>query len=358
MKKVIAGLGMTLGLVAGCKKDAPAEETAPTSSAAAAIGSAAAPRLSRSARIDPQTLKEYRVEVCAFGSVILKQARDAYLGSVGGGVPSVAKPPVFFKQPKTPAAPEAAAPKGHPVRPMQASRRMPYERHARTCTVAMNLKEPAMEGVDAAVAAFGPFAVGLGKDIATIDAYFAGDAKKDQGAQAKTLHEKLTASFGRLDDLHGALFAAVNTWRASHPADPKDHSPGRKLGSTVYEHARALMTELISKTPDKGKLKSGWASYEASVVALQEHAKANANDPWPTIMLKALDQWQGKAKELAESGKALTTDELFDLVPSFTQVIEARHRALAKELAQKAQEELKEKGAVPEGHNADDGHGH
>src|SRR4051812_31450074 len=79
---------------AGCdsKKETPKPEPAATG---APKGSAAARSklnirnpMGPVNRIDPQTMKEYRLEVCYYGTLSLRQVRDAYLGSLGKEEPS------------------------------------------------------------------------------------------------------------------------------------------------------------------------------------------------------------------------------------------------------------------------------
>ncbi len=83
---------------AGCKEDPPPPQPEPASSAAANANKGKASLrtpVSPMAKVDPQSMKEYRVDVCYFGTLSLKQARDAYLASLGKDEPSEKKIPSF-----------------------------------------------------------------------------------------------------------------------------------------------------------------------------------------------------------------------------------------------------------------------
>src|SRR5262245_48202280 len=81
----------------GCKKDEPTPTPEPTSSAPAPIRGKGPirPPMGPLARVDPQVMKEYRADVCYFGTLTLKQARDAYVASMGKDEPSEKKMPSF-----------------------------------------------------------------------------------------------------------------------------------------------------------------------------------------------------------------------------------------------------------------------
>ncbi len=96
--------------LSGCKDDPPPPSAEPQSSASAAARSQRPVRQppNPTATVNPQQMKEYRVDVCYFGTLSLKQSRDAYLASLGKDEPSEKKLP-NFGIPATP-APAAAAP--------------------------------------------------------------------------------------------------------------------------------------------------------------------------------------------------------------------------------------------------------
>jgi len=106
-----AGLGVGLGLVgfgAGCGGNPEATpEGASASAAKSQAALAPAPK-----KIDPVITKSSRLENCVYGALALKQARDAYVSSVGDGEPAAGKIPQFgFEIPESPkdAAPPPTA---------------------------------------------------------------------------------------------------------------------------------------------------------------------------------------------------------------------------------------------------------
>src|SRR5262249_34463423 len=147
--------------------------------------------------IDPQVMKEYRVDTCYFGTLSLRQAKIAYLASLAGQEPNDKKVPNFgVPQPPSSAlgGPDAGAPKppapiasasvSVPVLPpasvapaVLASApvgardggvpfpfrpdlpiRAPYERTARACPIAAAMASPPMPDVDKVLVDFAPFA--------------------------------------------------------------------------------------------------------------------------------------------------------------------------------------------------------
>src|SRR5437868_80947 len=82
---------------AGCKdkEEPPKPEPAPSASPPNPRGRGPRPPMGPLARMDPAQMKEYRVDVCYFGSLTLKEARDAYLASMGKDEPSEKKIPSF-----------------------------------------------------------------------------------------------------------------------------------------------------------------------------------------------------------------------------------------------------------------------
>jgi hypothetical protein len=103
-------MSLAIAASAGCKDDPPPPTAEPASSAAP--GDRAKQQTMRSPpapvpKVEPQAMKEYRVDVCYFGTLTLKQARDAYFASLGKDEPSEKKIP-SFGVPQTP--PGAAAP--------------------------------------------------------------------------------------------------------------------------------------------------------------------------------------------------------------------------------------------------------
>ena len=86
-------------VASGCKDDPPPPTPDPLASAQSGAGienKAGRPSVRGPAsRFDPQTLKEYRVDMCYYGTLSFRQARDAYMASVGAEGPSAKKIPNF-----------------------------------------------------------------------------------------------------------------------------------------------------------------------------------------------------------------------------------------------------------------------
>ncbi|WP_438018564.1 DUF3829 domain-containing protein [Sorangium sp. So ce315] len=355
---------------AGCKEDPPPPQPEPASSAAANKGKAnLRTPVSPIAKVDPQSMKEYRVDACYFGTLSLKQARDAYLASLGKDGPSDKKIPSFGLEdlakpggaaktalpakpptPTTGAAPagSAAGPKGalgkpDERRPINIGARAPYERNARACTVALSLKEPAMADVDAALAEYAPFASDLAKTIASAANYYQREEyKKDSFAKGKELHAKLLAGFEKLDAQSDKLGLAVSAWHASHLPDLSKADEGQKAAITALEDARALMVMLAGKNVDPAAVKAALQKLETSAAALKAHGTTNQTDPWPKIMAPAFDKFIGdvKAAEPKLTDKGISSPSLYlPVVTSFVSLIEGKHRSLSRSLMAKAQAE-------------------
>jgi hypothetical protein len=390
----VALVMVAAGAFGGCKKDEPAPPAKPDPATSARDKGKLSLRnpISPVAKIDPQTMKEYRMDVCYFGSLTLKQARDAYMASLGKDEPSEKKIPSFGAAPKpgdakaagsaaagapkpsgTPTAKPAAggtaapapkpagsgAPAARPVdprmpqpagplgdrdrdmrRPFDVSLRAPHERNARACTVAAGHKEPAMPEVDPAVQAFAPYAVELAKNIAAASAYYQREEyKKDSFAKGKELHKKLTDDFAKLDDLSDKLGAAIDKWRKEHPADASKQDEPEKIAGAAFDDARNLMLAAIAKKPDVAGYKANLEKLEKSVEALKTYGTGHAADPWPKIMAPAMDAFLKTAKDATDkvTEKGVENDTFLSLITSFTSLIEAKQRALSRAMIAKGQ---------------------
>ncbi|WP_437648679.1 DUF3829 domain-containing protein [Sorangium sp. So ce362] len=349
---------------AGCKEDPPPPQPEPASSAAANKGKASLRTpVSPLTKVDPQSLKEYRVDVCYFGTLSLKQARDTYLASLGKDEPSEKKIPKFGTEeqakagdapkgllPAKPPVPGAAAAKTGPGkddrRPFNFSARAPHERNARACTVALSLKDPAMPDVDTALAEYAPFATDLAKTIASAANYYQREEyKKDSFAKGKELHAKLIADFQKLDAHSDKLGLVVSAWHSSHMPDLAKADEGQKAAITALEDARALMVILSSKNVDPAAVKTALQKVETSAAALKAHGTTHQTDPWSKIMTPALDGFlrDVKAAEPKLTGQGISSPALFlPVVTSFVSVIEGKHRALSRSLIAKGQAATRE----------------
>lgn len=369
-----------VGVVTGCKEDAPAPKPEPAASASST--SLRNPRgrlnlrtpMAPMAKIDPQALKEYRADVCYFGTLSLRQARDAYFASLGkdepsekklpsfGGAPpaaaaaatpaSAAKTPAGAPKPATAVAPKAtasakAAPAGsadvkHAGRTDRGRRdltmRAPYERNARACIVAANVKEPAMGDVDAALAEFAPYALDLAKTIATASGYYQREEyKQDKLAKGKELHKQLVEKFAKLDELESKLGASIEAWRKAHAVEPAKLDEGEKEARAAVDEARLGVLALLDKKVDPAAYKTHLDALDKAIEALKAFGAAHPADAWAKVLVPSLEAFAKTAKDLKVTDKGVTADELLTVSTGFTSVIEANERALSRSLVAKGQ---------------------
>lgn len=393
------------GATPACKKDEPAEAKPDTSGSTARDKSKLSLRnpLAPTAKIDPQAMKEYRMDVCYYGTLTLRQARDAYLGSLGKDEPSEKKIPTFGGKPADvkpgvtppaaaatakPAAGGTAAPAAKPTgaataapgksgdprvppgaadrdmrRPFDVALRAPHERNARACTVAAGHKEPAMPDVDPVLQGFAPYAVELAKNIAAANTYYQREEhKKDSFAKGKELHKKLVDDFAKLDEQSDKLGAAIEKWRKEHPADQAKMDEAQKLAHAAFEDARAVMHGVIGKKPEAAAQKAAVEKLEKSAEGLKTFGSSHQADAWPKIMNPAFDGFIKAAKEANDkiTDKGLENDAYLAMITSFTSLVEAKQRALSRAMIAKGQTNAPAgSGApAPTGAPGHDDHGH
>lgn len=397
---------MSLAIAAsGCKEDPPPPTAEPAPSASATGKGRVSPRAPNPmAKVDPQAMKEYRTDVCYFGTLTLRQARDAYMASLGKDEPSEKKIPSFGAPTPAPAAagsatpaapsgtgtagakaplpgpkgakpagtakvdapkPTTAAPGGtgsaKPAdtasaktpdaakmadakpdmrRPYDIAMRAPHDRNARACTVAAGLKDFAMPDVDAALAAFAPFAVELAKNIGAASLYYQREEyKKDSFEKGKEYHKKLVADFAKLDELSDKLGAAIAAWHKDHPMDAAKADEGQKLAEAAFADAREILVGVLPKKIDAGAHKERVAKLEKSIEALKTFGTSNAQDVWSKNLGPSLDAFLKTVKESEAkvTEKGVQQDAFLGLITGFTSVIEAKYRALTRALIAKGQ---------------------
>jgi hypothetical protein len=368
----------SLGLVAlafsatGCKKDEPQPQAAPEGRAAAAATASLPGRGKLNVRqpmaiprIDPQVMKEYRADVCYFGTLSIRAARDAYLASLNGAEPGPGKIPSFggpatmpgtaggaasgsaaAPAPPPPAASASASGSAGVQRPPprggnEPFMRAPHERNARACSVARGLKDPAMPETDAAIQAFADFSIELSKDLANATGYYVRkDYEGDKFAKGKEMHKKLKDSFAKFDELSDKLGAAVDAWHKGHPADASKMDDGQKAATGAFEDARAVMLALSAHKVDPAAAKAAIAKLEASNEALKARAAKENPDAWSKVVSPAVDDFLGYAKSAQpKADKPLDPDAMLQVAASFVLVIEAKQRALSRVTMAKAQAE-------------------
>jgi hypothetical protein len=362
----VALTALIFGSVSGCTKNEPPKPD-PSASLPASSASTARPKLNvRSpmgpmARIEPAAMKDYRIDICYYGTLSLRQARDSYLASLGKSEPSEKKIPNFGAPSEgaakaaatgAPAAPKPPAPKvvasgapsatqpGPPVpaRPFDFALRAPHERNARACTASMSLKDPAMPGVDEALAVFGPFSVELAKDIATATSYYQREEyKKDNFAKGLELHRKLLEEFGKLDEQQDKLGAALDTYRKAHVPDPTKVDEGERVANDTFESARKVVMVLADKKIDVAAYKANVDKLDKSVEAMKTFSSSHASDTWSKIMAAPFEAFLTAAKNAKVSEKGVAAEDFLNLVTSFTGLVEARQRGLQRSMITKGQ---------------------
>jgi Protein of unknown function (DUF3829) len=360
----------SVAFVGGCRKDEPPAPTAETAKGPNPANKAKVNLRNNplgNMRIDPQAMKDYRIDVCHYGTYALNQARDAYFASLGKEEPSEKKIPNFGLPnqgaPTPPGATSAGAPpdgsakaKAPPPKAAAAGSgaasvvppsalaphapdrrfdfaRAPYERNARACSAAAALKEPAMGDVDGALKEFAPLAVELAKDIVAANTYYAKEEyKKDSFEKGKALHKKLVEEFGKLDELHDKVGKALDAWRKEHPADLSKAEEGQKLGNSVIEDGKALILAIVPKKPDMEAYKAASAKLNTDFEALKTHAQGAPTDAWGKIMVTPLDVFVRTAKEGEGKVESHDPETYLSLVNGFVGVVEARQRALSRSM--------------------------
>jgi hypothetical protein len=319
-------------------------------------------------RIDPQAMKDYRIDVCHYGTYALDQARDAYFASLGKDEPSEKKIPSFglptngappqinvapaevvaanSAKAKAPAAKAAAAASASASPSASAAAgatrppehrfdfaRAPYERNARACSAAAALKEPAMGDVDGALKEYAPLAVELAKDIVAANTYYTKEEyKKDNFEKGKTLHKKLVDEFGKLDDLHDKVGKALDAWRKAHPVDLSKAEEGQKLGAALIEDGKAIVLAIIPKKPDMEAYKAAVAKLGTDGEALKTHAQGAPTDSWGKIMVTPLEVFSRSAKEGEAKIESRDAETYLSLINGFVGLVEARQRALSRSM--------------------------
>lgn len=322
-------------------------------------------------RMDPQTLKEYRIDTCYFGTLSVRQARDAYLASVGKDEPSEKKLPSFGGAPP-PVPPAVASDAGAPNPPASGSGapaaasarasastsaagpssaaasarahsdatiRAPHERNARACPIAVNMKEPEMPGVDGVLADFSAFAVELTKSVSIASGYYQREEYKTDGfAKGKELHKTLLEQFGKLDEMSGRLAEAMAGWRKAHPMDPATLEEGQKPAFAATEAARASMLALVVPKVDVVAMKAGIPKLDAAIAQLKAWGDAHSDDPWGSTLLPTVLAFSQSLKDAAAksaAGKGLDPNDFLLVATAFTTVLDANQKSLARWLIAK-----------------------
>jgi hypothetical protein len=367
----------------GCKGDEPKPVKPDTS----ASSSAAKPK----ARVDipkmsPQATKEFRVDSCYFGTLSLRQTRDAYLASLGSAEPSEKKIPSFGDLPeldaagkrRSDAAPgttvppsgsagakaapppkgtdaaKAPAPKatagakatatpgtkapggGEAGRPAFAPNRLPFTRYVHSCTLAKNVPGADDPKIDEPLKAYEEYVVALNKQLMQASQYYSREEyKKDQLAKGKELHKQLTEAFGKLDEKVSTFGAAVVEWRKGLGKLPDQLDPSGDIALAAIADARQLTFTLLGKEPDAAAIKAALDKLTSQADALDKEGQASPQAAFPKMVgpsLRAFLENATAAHAAVEAKKALNAEQLFLVAASFTTLSESGNRGITRHL--------------------------
>lgn len=371
----------------GCK-DKPTEATQESASAANS-NNPHAKLPTQTVKVDPIVTKTYRAEACYFGTLSLKQARSAYMGSLGAAEPGPGKIPDFgaansdapppklgpagptpsaspsAKAPPAPSAKPAAPPappkaSGAPATPPAGSskiapapggsadakagapdkrlRSIPYERFARSCTVAAGIKTPAGGDLDTVLTDYAPFVVDLAKNLSAANMYYQKeDFKTDDFAQGKTLHQKIVDGFKKLDEFQKKLDAALTDFKSKNAYDQTKWTDTEKLSFAAQDASRDVFLDFEADKLDAAKLKADVEKADAANNALKKWGDdhKDTNDPFVRIVAPSIDIFVKQAKDMSEKdAKTLTPGETVALTTYFTRILEGNNRAVTRALAE------------------------
>jgi hypothetical protein len=370
----------------GCKGDDPKAVKPDTS----ASSSAAKPK----ARVDipkmsQQATKEFRVDSCYFGTLSLRQTRDAYLASLGGAEPSEKKIPTFgdFPEldatgkvksdapPSTTATPgatasagaKAAAPKatgtaaakapaakgtaaakasatpgakapgaGEPGRPTFTPNRLPFTRYVHSCTLAKNVPGAEDPKIDEPLKAYEEYVVALNKLLMQASQYYSREEyKKDQLAKGKELHKQIVDALGKLDEKLNAFAPAVVEWRKGLGKMPDKLDASGDIAIAAIADGRQLAFAVLGKEPDAAAIKALLDKLGSQADALDKEGQSSPQAAFPKMVGPALRGFIENATvayTALEAKKTLTAEQLFLVTASFTTLSESGNRGITRHL--------------------------
>lgn len=323
----VGALLCVIGFASACHDDpkpqVTTESAAPTNSQDPHAG------MNRRVDVPPLLSKTNAAELCVYDTYSFRDARAAYLGSLGGAEPSAAKIPDFGQMPPDGAAPsptpatsgsgapaagsagpkapptasaaKSAAPKasaappkasnaasaappasGAPMTeppPAVSGKPMPdrkltgirYQQYTKQCQMLVNMKEPTAGDLDTAAAEYAPFATELARTLTEASMYYQQEKyKEDDFAKGKDLHKKLVEAFGKLDDLQSKMFAALKDFEQKQPIDRSGWSASQKLSNDFNTAAIAFYLDVNGPKLDWKAAKDDLAKIDAALKAMNE----------------------------------------------------------------------------------------
>ena len=265
-------------------------------------------------KMHPGVMKAYRVDACYWDTLAIDAARDSYLRSLAGASPSLHALPVFPRS----SEPEA---------------KVLYERAARTCSVALNLKD-APTPADAALAQFTPVVMSLAPDLAAATAYYdAQEYQNDGFEKGKELHARLVLGFEKLGKVRDALRTALKTYEKQRPDAACAKGDAERVAQGCFEIARSVMRAFEAGGRHDPALKGKLDQLQECTTAVNALKDTVEGRPWGVAMSPSFAGFYGRASQLASSPSGAPSAEVdprTDLAAWFVRVVESRNRALSR----------------------------
>lgn len=343
----------SMGALGACKDDPPPPPP-PTADTASTAASGKTKPIKPSARdrtavprISPESMKQYRIETCYFGSRGLLVARDAYMASVGEQGPSPTNLPEFGDYPenaprdagkdaKEPTDGKPDARKAGPRTPlMGGGRALPFIRHVRACSIAKSLRQPEYADLDPAVAKFEAYVNDLQRLFLDASRYYAREQyKKDDFKRGKSVHDKLMEKLPALDDELAAFTDAMQKWWPTMKPGDEDLDEAGKVSLAAVDQARDAVRATMGDEPDTEALGKAIEGLEAKLASLQEILDKDRTAPHPRVMVPKLTEMIDALK--AVQGGEITGMQRYAVSAGMASLIEAHQRGVAQLLRRSA----------------------
>ncbi|MFO0616706.1 MAG: DUF3829 domain-containing protein [Polyangiaceae bacterium] len=292
--------------------------------------------MNRQVDIPPLVQKTNLATLCAYGTLSLRNARAAYLGSLGNSEPGPDKIPDFGQTPSpgTNAAPPAsgsaapssapssapsakAPPKATPAKSAAASappasaspaasaapsstavakstegtppvsgkaipeRRLVgvrYQQYTKYCQLLASTKEPASPQLDALMPEYAPLVTELAKDLTEASMYYQqATYKSDDFAKGRELHKKILDAFGKLDAIQVKVLAALADLESTQPIDRSAWTESQKLSNAFNTAAFGYFLHVNGPTLDWKAAKEDLTKIDAALKAFSDY-KAQKDD--------------------------------------------------------------------------------
>jgi hypothetical protein len=355
--KLAAAAALLAPMLGACKEDPPPPPLPEPARSGKAAGNAkgktnAKNRFAdaRVPKISPATTKAYRVESCYFGAMGLRVARDAYAKSMGGAEPGPNKIPEFGDYPENIKLAEAAKKRAAAAkkRDAEAAKRgaagvpnrrpmvgptpqIPFLRHLQSCRVSKTMKEPAIEGLDQAIADFEQYVSPLQRTLLDAHRYYSRKRfEKDDFKRSKKLHETLVKGFAELDTQLAAFQGAVDSWRAKRPAPTEKLDEGGVIAQRAIDDARALTLLLIAETVDAGAVTESLEKLRKAHEELKGRAEGGRKEVFAKFVPPKLEVFIEAAAAASKLTGKLAPVQTYPVTAALTAIIEANHRALGQ----------------------------